>query len=126
MVCPYNNFKPCNKELCPAFYTKRILYGVQSKPETKECCRYIHNDVQPPNGIVNNYYYNTQEGNMFNQTRSCEKCIHTKVCGMKDNVAKTTATVNQMFGATNPYVVIFVRCHHYDSGTVRRRSAGFD
>ena len=63
---------------------------------------------------------------MFNQTTSCEKCIHTKVCGMKDNVAKTTATVNQMFGATNPYVDIFVRCHHYNSGTSMRRSAGFD
>ena len=63
---------------------------------------------------------------MIDQTTSSDKCIHNKVCGMKGNVAKTTATVNQMFGSTNSYVDIYVRCHHYDSGTAMRRSSGFD
>lgn len=61
MVCPYNNFKQCNKEQCPAFYTQRTVYRMYSEPEIKECCRYIHSGIQPPNGTVNNYYYNMQE-----------------------------------------------------------------
>lgn len=57
MVCPYNDFKECFEENCPAHFYRGSGDG------RKGICRYIAYGLQPPNkNVTNNYYNREKEG----------------------------------------------------------------